>query len=119
MLKADVEDSADKLIIEPDGTVRRDVNVFLTEAQYRKMRAGYLCPWCYQELKHAFKLTCGSWHYGPAEPTQAEWHAFMDEEFRGVEWLGAKPAHQNAIENQWDRDEFVSRTGIWVPDRAA
>lgn len=103
-LNAYVEDDPDSVLIEPDGTIRRGANVFLTEGQYKMMRQGYLCPWCLQRLRSAFKLTCGEWHYGPKNPSVDEWQAYMDEEYRGEEHLGATKAQIDAYEDD-----------IWTP----
>lgn len=111
MLKADVEDDPRWLYIEPDGTVRRDANVLITEAQYRQMAAGYLCPWCYQQLDHAFVRTCRDWCNGPRDAGEREWQAFMDERFGGVDWLGPSKATLARMENERD-------SRVWVPPSA-
>jgi hypothetical protein len=103
-LKADVEDDPTWLLIEPDGTVRRDANVFITENQYRQMRQGYLCPWCFHELRSAFDRTCKGWCYGPYDASQEDWKAYMDERFGGVEWFGPSKKTLERME-----------TDIWTP----
>jgi hypothetical protein len=107
VLKADVEIDGRRIFVGPDGQVYDGVETFVTEAQYRKMRQGYLCPWCLQPLSHAYELTCGEWHWGPRNPTQDEWQRYMDETFGGVEWLG--PSRETLS---------TMSTDIWVPESA-
>lgn len=106
MLKADVEQDPNWLLETPEG-VYQDANVYLTEEQYRRMRAGYICPWCFQEFKHAFELNCAGWHWGPDRETcEREWQRYMDERFGGVEWLGPSKSLLESLESP-----------IWVPGK--
>ena len=91
-LDAYVEDDDEFILIDPDGVVRHDPKVFLSEEQYRRMKQGYLCPWCYQPLSSAFDRTCKDWCWGPRDADQHEWHRYMDERFTGVEDL-SPPKH--------------------------
>lgn len=91
--RVDVEDDPTSLLILSDGSVYGNARISLTESDYRRMKQGYTCPWCLEELRHAFDRTCRGWDWGPNEQvSQAEWHAFMDAEYQGEEHLGATQA---------------------------
>jgi hypothetical protein len=87
----------DDPIVEPDhtwllhmsdGSTLRDSDVTVTEADYRRMWAGYVCPWCYQILETAFERTCKDWCIGGPDVTEADWRAYMTQRFGGEKWIG-------------------------------
>lgn len=55
-----VEDNTDgELVVYSDGEVRRDIDLYLTEDQYEKMKQGYMCCRCFELQETAFPETCG------------------------------------------------------------
>lgn len=107
MLNADVEEVAriPRLLKTPDGRVMVDPEVFVTDDMYREMWHGYRCPWCYEKLEKAFDRTCKDWCWGGRDVSEKRWHAYMDEQYGGVEWLGPTK-------------EMVE-SPIWTPGSAA
>ena len=110
-----VEDDPRWLLEMADGSVYVDADVSVTEADYRRMYNGYVCPWCYQVLDHAFERTCAAWCHGGPDVTVEAWREYLDTRFGGEKWIG--PSRETLAAEQNEMDDFKRKTGIWVPGR--
>lgn len=96
-----------------DGRTLMDSDVTLTEADYRRMATGYICPYCYQILTTAFERTCKDWCIGGPAVTEIEWHAYMTERFGGEKWIG--PSRETMARLNTPTGELAKQAGVWLP----
>lgn len=113
-----IEDHPDRLVIYADGEVRHDVDITLTEEQYRQMRQGYRCCRCYGIVSSAFPETCGfpgCDGYPDGFPMRQRQAEVMDAEFDGHKWIGPSRETIERVETSMDE---LARRGIWLPGGA-
>jgi hypothetical protein len=107
---ADVEDHMQgRLVRYGDGEVRRDVDVTLTEEQYKRMAQGYVCCRCYGAVPHAFPENCGfpgCDGYPDGFPMRERQREVMEAEFDGYKWLGPSRETMRRLEER-----------IWTPPK--
>lgn len=111
-----IEDHQERLVVYADGQVRRDVDVTLTEAQYRQMRQGYRCCRCYGLVESAFPESCGfpgCDGYSDGFPMRERQAAVMDAEFDGFKWIG--PSRETLERIETPTAELDRASGIWTP----
>jgi len=118
LTNAVIEEDPDWLLLTPEG-VYRDVDVSVTEMQYRQMWNGYLCAWCYQPWDEQWPSKCtlpGCWSGSITEEKQ---RVYLDEHYGGEKWLGPSPATLRSWETAPERNASKRKpkrdSSIWVP----
>lgn len=111
-----VEDHMERFVRYADGTASRDVDVTLTEDQYRQMANGYRCCRCYGLTDTAFPESCGfpgCDGYPKGFPMRERQRQVMEREFDGYKWIGPSRETKERLEASDETPRGRSR--IWIP----
>lgn len=109
-----VEDDPAWLLHMVDGSTLVDADVSVTVADYRRMWDGYVCPWCYQTLEHAFDRTCKDWCIGGPDVTKEDWRRYMEQRFAGEKWVGVSRETWERMNTPVEKPKPAG-SRIWVP----
>lgn len=107
-----VEDHMERATVYADGRVTRDVDVTLSEEDYKEMWAGYRCCRCYGHVDTAFPETCGFPFcdgYPRGFPMRQRQREVMEREFDGLKWVGVTKEIADRLEEANNR--------IWTPTK--
>lgn len=102
-----IEDHPERIVLYADGSVRRDVDITLSEEQYRQMFQGYRCCRCYGMVETAFPESCGfpgCDGYRDGFPMRERQREVMEHEFDGYKWIGPSREFAEAADSP-----------IWTP----
>lgn len=95
----------------------RQVSLTLTPEQYEQYRTGHRCPKCHTFQDEAFPLVCKTVWKDTGERCgfriRDDLEKWLNQEYRGEESLW--PDRTDAIGSEREREEWMARTGIWVP----
>ncbi|MBI3936409.1 MAG: hypothetical protein HY323_05485 [Betaproteobacteria bacterium] len=114
-----MEDHPHRYVRYASGEVRRDVDVTLTEDQYRQMWQGYRCCRCYGIVSSAFPQTCGlpgCDGYPDGFPMAERQRQVMEAEYDGYKWIG--PSRETIARLQAadaPKGKPKGTSTIWVP----
>lgn len=112
---AEVEEDGNWLLVTPEG-VYRDVDVSVTEDQYRQMHTGYTCAWCGEPWESPWPTECtlpGCW--SPKPMTEEAQRRYLDERFGGEKWFGPSTSTIASWDNAIDKAVNKSKPSIVVP----
>jgi hypothetical protein len=112
----------ERVAVFGNGEVRRDANITLTEAQYRKMAQGYTCCRCYGDVSHLgpFPESCGfpgCDDYPEGFPMKERQREVLEAEFDGYEWIGISRETYEREQNEIEPKTIKGQSTIWVPGR--
>ena len=91
LTNAVVEDDFTWVLVAPEGAYR-EVDVSVSEDQYRQMWNGYMCAYCYEPWSSPWPEKCtvpGCWS---GEVSEQKQRAYLDERYGGEKWLGPSKA---------------------------
>lgn len=110
-----VEDSHNRLVHTPDGRTFRDVDVSVSEADYRRIYNGWMCAWCFEPWETQWPDACslrGCW--SPKPMTEEAQRRYLGERF-GYRWIGISRETHDRLANEKDRAGWQKRSGVWLP----
>lgn len=110
-----VEESLVWLTHTPDGRTFRDLDVSVSEDDYRRIYNGWMCAWCYEPWDTQWPSECplpGCW--SPKPMTEEAQRRYLHERF-GYRWIGISRETYERWANERDREEWKPKTGIWLP----
>ena len=108
-----IEHDTAHVLVRSDGSVRHAVEIGFTDEQVGRMKAGYICAKCYEDLDTAFPDECPVCHFPMAE-RQAELFA---KRFEGTKWVGPTTSldEEYEIMHFLREKELRDRQQVWTP----
>ena len=121
----------DQVIMNVDGTMAVDFNATLSEEDYGALRAGYICPKCFERQSEAFPVICELEYQGErlcGFPIRKELTHWLELNDRGKKWVGPtmtrededdmfREADSKAVRDGKPRVRSMTQTpgGVWLP----
>lgn len=108
-----VDEAAGLVLIREDGQVRGAIEIGLNEDDINRIRAGYICAKCYEDLDTPFPDECPVCHFPMAEK-QSELFA---KRFQGDRWVGPQTTddEERAIMMEMRERRYREEKKIWTP----
>ena len=109
--------SAGNRVYREDGDWRVEMNITMPPDLFEQYRQGYRCPACHSVQSRAFPEECETVWRDTGEkcgfPIKDRLNDWIEAEFQGeVSLWGDRDSY---IEDQREREDWVPKTGIWLP----